>query len=280
MIVFDATKHTKKSKGCFKMKKLTTALLVSALAFSVTGHASAQEMKEPAPIVQNVEVNNIWKSIDRFQAKVFLNDAKYKVSYDLNDGIVTVKIQKETGNEVIELTGQEANDRVVEFVKNLDLSRNLSKEEVMNRLSTALGIEFSDVEKTDVKVTLTNNAKVSFSYKQGEKTNIKNPFELHNLKFQLRTNDGSFYNIHLNKQGDKAHIQKRTEKGVEVLKGTEAREEISRLVEGVIPTNDTSWNEYLATVSDVLGIEVTNISKVDIDAKFANNTKVDFKFQR
>ncbi|WP_180271339.1 YusW family protein [Fredinandcohnia onubensis] len=262
------------------MKKLTTALLVSALAFSVTGHASAQEMKEPAPIVQNVEVNNIWKSIDRFQAKVFLNDAKYKVSYDLNDGIVTVKIQKETGNEVIELTGQEANDRVVEFVKNLDLSRNLSKEEVMNRLSTALGIEFSDVEKTDVKVTLTNNAKVSFSYKQGEKTNIKNPFELHNLKFQLRTNDGSFYNIHLNKQGDKAHIQKRTEKGVEVLKGTEAREEISRLVEGVIPTNDTSWNEYLATVSDVLGIEVTNISKVDIDAKFANNTKVDFKFQR
>ncbi|MEH7237410.1 hypothetical protein [Bacillus sp. JJ1562] len=70
------------------MKKITTALLVSALAFSVTGHASAQEVKEPTPIVQNVDVNNIWQSIDRFQANVFLNDAKYKVSYDNDDGIV------------------------------------------------------------------------------------------------------------------------------------------------------------------------------------------------
>ncbi|MEH7237409.1 hypothetical protein [Bacillus sp. JJ1562] len=44
-----------------------------------------------------------------------------------------MKIQKETGNEVIELTGQEANDRVIEFVKNLDLSKNISKEELLNR---------------------------------------------------------------------------------------------------------------------------------------------------
>ncbi|MEH7237408.1 hypothetical protein [Bacillus sp. JJ1562] len=129
-------------------------------------------------------------------------------------------------------------------------------------------------------MTFTNNAKASFSYKQGEKSNISNPFDLRNLKVQLRANDGTFYNIHVNKKNDKDHIQKRTEEGVEVLKGTEASEEISRLVEGIIPKNDTAWNEYLATVSDVLGIEVTNISKVDIDANFVDNTKVDLKFQR
>jgi hypothetical protein len=264
------------------MKKVTSALLVTALAVSVTGQVSAEEIKQPAPIVQNVDVNNLWKQIDTFQATVVLQNEKYKVTYDDNDGIVHVKIKKETGKEEIEVTGQEASDKVVEFVKDLDLSKNLSKEEVINRLSAALGVEPSEVEKADADITLTNHASLSFSYKQGEKTQVINPYELQKLDAKLEAKDGSFYHIRflLNKNGIQALVKEKTEDGSKTYKGSAALEEIHRIKDGLIPANVTTWNGYLDQVSDVLGVEVTDITKADLKVHFANNTKVDVDFNR
>jgi hypothetical protein len=264
------------------MKKVTTALLVTALAFSVTGQVSAQDIKQPAPIVQNVDVSNLWMQIDSFSANLSLKDETYKVTYDNNDGIVNVKIKKKTGKEEFNVTGQEANKRVIEFVKSLDLSKNLSKEEVINRLSTALGIEPSEVQKADAKLTFTSNAKVSFSYKQGEKSGIINPFELSKLKVQIKEKNGISYNIHLflKDKGFEALVQKKTEDGKKVLKGSDALQEIFRIKNGLVPTNDTTLNGYLTKVSDVLGVEVTDITKANVNVQFANNTKIDLNLVR
>lgn len=265
------------------MKKVTTALLATALTVSVTGQVSAEEIKEPTPIVQNVEVSGIWKTIASFKATVFLEDEKYKVNYDNKDGIVNVNIKKETGKEEIEVTGEEANERVIEFVKDLDLSRDLSKEEVINRLSSALGVEPSEVEKVDAAVTFTNEAKASFSYKQGEKSEVADPFDLRQLQVKLEANDGSFYNIHFHVTGNddiKAMVKKQTEDGEEKLKGLDALNEINRIKDGLIPGNDSTWNEYVEQVSDVLGVEVTDITKADVRVQLADHTKVDFNFNR
>lgn len=262
------------------MKKVSAVILATSLAFSVSGQVAAEQIKEPAPIVQNVDVQNIWKSIDNLKASVVLQDEKYTVAYDEKDGIVNVKIKKQSGKEEIEVTGEEANKRVVDFVKGLGLSTNLSKEEFINRLSDALGVEPSEVKKADAKVIFTNKAHFSFSYKKGEKA-AADPYKVRHLKVHLKANDGTFYNVHLlAKDPVKATFVKKTKDGVTVLKNSKAQDELIRIKDELIPAKGTTWDDYVTKVSDVLGIEVTDITKADVQLQFENNSKVDAKFHR
>ncbi|WP_428911753.1 YusW family protein [Niallia sp. Krafla_26] len=265
------------------MKKVTTALLAAILTVNLTVPVFAEEVKEPAPVVQNVEGSELWKTISSFKATVVLEDGRYNVTYKDKDGKVSVDIKKDTGKEEIKITGEEANQRFIKFVKDLNSSKNLSKEEVVNRLSATLGVSPSEVNKADADITFTNDATSSFSYKQGNKSKAVDTDELRQLQVKLEANDGSFYDIqyHLKGNGDiQAMVKKRTEDGEEKLKDLKALTEINRIQEGLITQKNITLNEQLEQVSVILGIQATDITKADVRAEFTNKSRVDFKFEK
>lgn len=263
------------------MKKAAAVFLASSLAFGVSGQVFAEQIKEPAPVVQNVDAANVWKVIDHLKATVNLHHEKYTVVYDEKDGIVTVDIKKHKDHKVIKVTGKEANQRVIDFIKDLNLSMDLSKEEVINRLSDALGVKPSEVEKANAKVEFTNQAKLSFSYKKGEKSNVADPYQIRKLKVHVKANNGTQYDVHMSgKNSMQDTFIKKTKDGMTILKGSHARDEFQRIKNELTPTKDTTWKEYVSKISDVLGVEVTDITKADVDLQFENHAKVDVKFHR
>lgn len=265
------------------MKKVTTALLAAILTVNVSVPVFAEEVKEPVPVVQSVEGSELWKTISSFKATVVLDNGKYNVTYNDKDGMVSVDIKKDTGKKEVKITGEEANQRVIKFVKGLHATKNLSKEEVVNRLSAAIGIKPSEVNKADADITFKNDADASFSYKQGNKFKAVDPIELRQLQVRLQANDGSFYHIHYHLKGNgdiQAMVRKQTEDGEEKLKGVDALIEIHRIQNGLIPEKNTTLNEFLEQVSVVVGIQATDITKADVRAQFKNQSKMDFKFEK
>ncbi|WP_428908414.1 YusW family protein [Niallia sp. Krafla_26] len=266
------------------MKKVTSALLSAILTVNFTVPVFAQEVKEPTPVVKNIEGSESLKNIYSFKATVVFEDERYHVTYLDKDGIVSVDIKKDTGKEEIKITGEDAHQRVIKFVKDLNLTKNLSKEEVVKRLSAAIGKDPSELEKADADITFTNDATISFSYKQGNKSKTVDKLELRQLQVKLEANDGSFYDIHYHLKGNgdiQAMVKKKTEDGEERLKDLDALNEINRIFKnGLIPNNETNLNEYLEQVSVVVGIPVTDITKADFRGQFTNKSKVDFKFEK
>ncbi|KZZ82581.1 MULTISPECIES: YusW family protein [Bacillaceae] len=267
------------------MKKIASAVLAAALAVNVAGQASAAEVKLPQGTIEQVkkiDVNSLWKTVDTFNGTIELTDAKYKVDYKEEKGIVKVSIKKESGNKTIEVTGEEANKKVAEFVKNLDLSLNLSKEEVIKRLSNALGVKPSDVQRAKASVGFNNMATVDFSFKKGEKSAVINPYNISKLYMKVEDKNGYYYHVTYLAHGDsvKAIIEKKTAAGTKEYKGIYALLEALRIKDSVIPAKDVTWNGYLDQLSKTLGMKVTDITKVEVQSQFENNTKANINFER
>ncbi|WP_164462254.1 YusW family protein [Bacillus sp. FJAT-42376] len=267
------------------MKKIASAVLAAALAVNVAGQASAAEVKLPQGTIEQVkkiDVNSLWKTVDTFKGTVQLKDAKYKVDYKEEKGIVKVTIQKESGNKTIEVTGEEASKKVIDFVKNLDLSMNLSKEEVIKRLSDALGVKPGDVQRANASVGFSNLAAVDFSFKKGEKSAVINPYNISKLYMKVEDKNGYYYHVTYLAHGDsiKAVIQKKTAEGTKEYKGIYALLEALKIKDRIIPGKDVTWNGYLDQLSKALGIKVTDITKVEVQSQFENNTKADIHFER
>ncbi|MGD7006756.1 YusW family protein [Metabacillus sp. 84] len=267
------------------MKKIASAVLAAAVAVSAAAPASAAEIKVPQSAIEQakkIDVNSIWKTVDTFKGTVMLKDAKYRVSYSEENGKVNVAIKKESGKETVAVTGEEANKKVVQFVKDLDLSLKLSKEEVIKRLSNALGVKPSDVTRANVSIGFNNMAGVDFSFKKGEKSAVISPYSISRLYMKVEDKNGYYYHVTYLTSGDsiKTVIEKNTAAGKKTYKGFYALLEALRIKDSIIPEKDATWNGYLDQLSKTLGLKVTDITKVEVQSQFENNSKANISFER
>ncbi|MTH55418.1 hypothetical protein GKZ89_18665 [Bacillus mangrovi] len=268
------------------MKKIATAVLAASIAVSAAvPAASAAAYTVPKGTVEQVkkiDVNSLWKTVDTFKGTVELKNEKYKVSYTDEKGIVKVSIQKETGNKTIEVTGEEANKKVIEFVKNLDLSKNMTKEQVISRLSEALGAKPSDVQRAKAAIGFNNMATVDFSYKKGDKSAVVSAYNISKLYMKVEDKNGYYYHVRYlaNDDNIKVSIEKKTAAGKKTYKGFYALLEALRIKDSIMPAKNSTWNSYLDQLSKTLGMKVTDITDVEVQTTFENNTKANIDFKR
>ncbi|MRX72067.1 hypothetical protein GJU40_07765 [Bacillus lacus] len=264
-------------------KKLASIALAASLALTAAGGASAQEVKQPqAAAQQAVTVDSLWKYVSSFKGTVTLKDEKYDVNYQEKNGKVDIKINREKGNEKFEVTSEASIKRIQQFVDDLQLDRSTTKEEVISRLSNALGVKPSEVLRAKADIGFSNTADLTFSYKKGEKTAVLNPYDIRGLEIDILSANGDYYRLKLNVRGENvgAVIEKKMNGEAKTLKGLHAIFEMYKVKDILIPNANTTWNGYLDLVSDVLGMKVTDITNADVTIKLENNTKADLHFKR
>ncbi|RLQ96641.1 YusW family protein [Falsibacillus albus] len=267
------------------MKKTASILLSAALALNVTGVASAHgyQHHHKCDGHNHGEHAKAWNAVHQFEGQAVLTDGtKYMVQYNEHSGAVNVMVKKEDGNKKYVFTEKEAKERVAEFVKSLDLSTKLSKEEVVQRLSDALGIKPSDVEQVKANVKFGHHSHVALSYKKGENTDL----HLNNIKdanVLLKGKDGYFYHVTYNMEENgqfHAVVEKKTADGKQVLKDQAALQELARVQEGLTPKAGTTLKAYIDQAAAVLGVQPEDVEQAKLDLNFDQGTKIHFDYKK
>ncbi|MFY4775604.1 YusW family protein [Metabacillus sp. RGM 3146] len=267
------------------MKKLVTStVLAAALAVNFTGVSHAQTMpsvsKEQVQMAKQ-KAQELLDSVSALKADVKLKDARYSVQYSQEKGTVKVHIIKASGNKKVEVTEQQAKEKVVQFVKELNLNKQMSKEEIVQKLSAAIGVKPSDVLRTKAAISFQNNADLTFSYKKGNKEAAGSYLPNH-LDVSLEGKNGEYFHaiLAIKDENVTAKIEEKTSKGTKSYKGLQALLEMARLKSVLAPAPNTDLKAYLTTLSNELGIKPSELTKADIDAKFENNSKLEINFSK
>lgn len=267
------------------MKKLVTStVLAAALAVNFTGVSHAQTMpsvsKEQVQMAKE-KAQELLDKVSTFKADVKLENAKYSVQYSEEKGKVTVHIVKDSGNKKVEVTEQQAKEKVVQFVKGLHLNKQMNKEEIIQKLSAAIGVKPSDVLRTKAAISFQNDADLTFTYKKGNKEAAAS-YMPNYLDVSLEGKNGEYFHAFLAIKDESvtAKIEEKTAKGTKSYKGLQALLEMARLKSVLTPAPNTDIKAYLTTLSNELGLKPSELTEADVEAKFENNAKVEINFSK
>ncbi|MCD7035592.1 hypothetical protein LRR81_15205 [Metabacillus sp. GX 13764] len=267
------------------MKKLVAStVLATALAvnFSGVGHAATMPNVSQEQVQKAKETaQQLLDKVSTLKADVKLKDAKYTVQYTEERGTVKVHIVKDSGSKKFEITDEKAKTQIVQFVKDLNLNKSMSKEAIIGKISKALGVKPSDVLKAKAAISFNNDADLSFGYKKGSKEAAES-YLPNKLDVYLEGKKGEYFHAELALHDDtvKAKIEEKTSAGYKSYIGLAALMEMARLKSVLTPSKDTNISDYLTALTKELGFKPSELTEADVKAVFGDGSKADIQFSK
>ncbi|CAH0344253.1 YusW family protein [Bacillus sp. CECT 9360] len=260
------------------MKKMLSAVLAAGLVLSTTGMVSAQSTEVKEPSSQTGKFEDAIHAINSLHASVVLTNEKYHVRYSEEKGKVKIHIQKESGNEKIEVTEEQAIEEMKQFVSELELNRQMSKQKIVQRISDALGVKPADVQFSKTSVTFNNQSQLTFLYKKGNKAS--DYVAPSNVNLNVEDVNGQFVRVKLSAKNDKiiARYEIKTTEEHKVYKGWAALRELNRLGVTLHPDEDTDLNSYYNSLAKKLGVSANEVKKANMNLLLSNQTMVHFNY--
>lgn len=207
-------------------------------------------------------------------------DQKFKIKYKNKKGKVSGEIETKTDDKKMKVSGDKALSQVEEFVAKFSLTPEMSKEEIVERVLTALDIEENKFKELEIEIKFSNGKKVEIEIENEDSFD-----EGYNgiLEFKLKVELFGKSKLKLeyeNKEGKvKAEVEKETKEGKEKSKGEEAVQAIESLLDEIAITEDMTEDEILEIILAVLNIDQENIKELEIEIKFTNDKEIEIEFE-
>jgi major membrane immunogen (membrane-anchored lipoprotein) len=207
-------------------------------------------------------------------------EQKFKIKYKNKKGKVSGEIETKADGEKHKITGDKALSQVEDFISQLSLTPDMSKEEIVERVLAALEIEENKFKELEIEIKFSNGKKVEIEIEnEGSFDEGYNGILEFEIKVELFENN-KLKLKYKNKEGKvEAEVEKETKEAKEKYKGEEAVQAIESLLDELTLTEDMTEEEIVEVILAALGINQEDIKELEIKIKFTNDQEIEIEFE-
>lgn len=111
---------------------------------------------------------NTQSNIVELEIKLEQAEKELKIEYKNKKGKIEAEIETETNDEKVKIKGEEAIKQVEEIIEQLALTPDLSNEEILEKIVTALEIEGDKFKELEIEIKFSNGKKVDIEIEDDE----------------------------------------------------------------------------------------------------------------
>lgn len=241
----------------------------------------AFELTVRTPIALLVKDNEIIEASvwnDQSQVPVSSELISLSVEVELKDGDHELELEYKNRNGAVEaklktskekLKGEAAAARVTEMLKAMNLTPQLSDQEIIHRVLTALNINEGAYDELEIKIQFANGKKKTIE--RENKDAAKRPehgIREFKLKAELPGKDEVV--LKYKNKGDKieASVERKSKKDKQKMTGKAAVDYMEKLFKQAAITKEMSESEIAARLSSSLNIKLEDLKKVEVELEF------------
>lgn len=237
-----------------------------------------------AALIDQDSIIDALAGINEFNLKIEYSEEKeYKLRYKNSDGKPKAEVKYEDGEQEEKLTGEEALEQVISFIEGLDLTPDLTDEQIKEIILDALGV--TDFNKLEIEILFANGKKVKVKIENEDEEEENEVIEEGitglnelELKFETRTEEITWnYNYEDGKVN--AEIKNESEHNKAETKGDLAKAAIEDLFLNLVLNEDVSEDELLEQILNHLELNSEDIVKAEINIELSDGSiyEVDFE---
>jgi hypothetical protein len=244
------------------------------------------------------EVNEEHAGVLEFKVEAEMkNDQKIELKYKNKKGKTEAKIEtKSEGNEV-KTDGDQALQEMEELMTSIGLSPEISKEDLLSQVLTALNITQEDIEELEIKVTFANGKKIEIeleyddergdSKEEDDEDESKDDEEgegylgIREFKLDAKLIDSTKVKLsYKSEKGEvKAEVIREDESGKESAKNEEAALLIEILLNELELTSDMDDSEATKRVLASLDLTEDQIEELAMEVKFTDGQELEIEIE-
>jgi hypothetical protein len=252
-----------------------------------------------ANLVDDKVINEEQGDILEFKVEIEgAEDQSLELKYKNKKGKIEAEIEQESNNGEVEIKGEEAVNQVNDFITSLGLTSDITKEELLSKVLTALDVSEADVKELEIKVKFADGTKIEVEFERdedeeedededenedGEENEDQNEgyFGVREFKVDIKLVDKGQLKIAYKHEGEKvkAEIEKKTDNEKESLKGESAAQLIESLLDELALTEDMDKDEVLELVLSVLNITQDDVKDLNIEVKFSDGEELEIEME-
>lgn len=194
------------------------------------------------------------------------DDEEYELEYKNRNGVVEAKL--ETPQEKVK--GQAAAARVADMLKAMNLTPELSDQEVINRILTALNIKEGAYDELEIKLQYANGKKISIERENNEAVNKRPEHGIREFELKAKLPGKDQLVLKYKNNGDKieASVERTYKKDKQKLTGKAAVEYIEKMIKQAALTDKMSESEIAKRLTDSLNIKLEHLKEVEVELEF------------
>lgn len=217
-----------------------------------------------------------------FQVKIdFINKEQYSLRFHNEHGTLSAEIVNK---------GQTYKDgNAVALVKNLltqmNLSSEMTKDEVQKRVLAALNVSDNSIQALKVNILFANGKSITVDKKFNNEPGVPSNPNIDIRKFELEAEyfgNGKIELEYENKDGKvKAEVEKQAQnKKKEKIEGQEAVKYMENFLKQANFTPDMTKQQAIDKAVSLLDLNEKNLKKLDIEIKFANGKEIEIETEK
>lgn len=205
-------------------------------------------------------------NIEEFKLTIELvNGMEYDYDFDRSDD--EAKVEIENGEE-INLTGEEAWDKILELLDNTEISLERSLNDMMDEILAHLDISRDELDEFELELEFLDSKEIDFKYDREERAENKEMQEF-SLEIYFPDDKKWEFDYELN---DEYEIRER-----ENYEGEEARSRIEDLIAALNLSMDSTIKEVQDNILDHLDLNLEDIKEFDLDMEYVDGGEIDVK---
>lgn len=243
--------------------------------------------------------------IREFKVELEGQDNEYKLYYKNNDGRVRAEVKSESSDEEQRISGQEAENKIKGLLDQLQLTPDMEKGDIQEKIITSLELNVTDFNSIKIKISFYNGKRIEIeSENEGEDSNsiedtdkeenqdeeysennqnnedeenavIEDSSNVREFKLTIYSNhnQGSWYY-----EQDEDEVKAFVRDGDNKTSGKEAVNQLEQLFQDIALTDEMSNDEVVDAITSALEIDKNNVDSFKLEVKFSNHKKIEVDF--
>lgn len=260
-----------------------------------------------ASFINKETVDEKTAGINEFKMEIELKSgSEIELKYKNNDGKIRAEVEKKTKGEKgkEKRKGDEAVQAVEDFLKQTALTPQMTKEEIINQVLTALEAEISEVKELEIEIKFSNGSKVeierenedekskSDKEKKSRKDNrddrdnrdkeqeTKKEANSHGIdKFELEIKLPDERKLKLEYKDDDGKVEAKVEKNKDKVSGEKAILAVEELFEHMNLTEEMDKQEVLDGTLTYFEVVESDVKEFKLKIEFSSGKEVELEFE-
>lgn len=230
-----------------------------------------QTTKEPDDNIEDDNTSHVGfvysaENIEEFKLTIeLINGIEYDYDFDRSENEAEVEIENDEENN---LTGEKAWDRILDLLKNTEISLGSSLNEMMDEILVYLDISREELDEFELELEFLDAKEIDFKYDREEIAENKEVQEF-SLEIYFLDDEEWEFEYELN---DEYEIR-----GRESHEGQEARSRIEELIAALDISMDSTIKEVQDNILNHLNLNLEDIKEFDLDIEYLDGGEIDVK---
>ena len=233
-----------------------------------------------AGIISKEYADEAAAGINELEIKL-VNDRKtgIELEYKSNKGKVKAEIEMWSNGKKEKLKGAAAVEELKTFLKEANLTPQLSKEEIQARILQALGVKDSSYERLEIEVKFSNGSKIEIDSKHKQESNKEEAkYGIKEFELELKQKDGTKLKAEYSFNDGKS--MSNIEFGSKKLSAEAAEQSFAKLFEQAVWTDGMSKADALQAVLKHFEVQEADLTDVELEIKFSSGKKLEFDYEK